>query len=138
MKRASEVPPVVDSFGLRPVTSLIAPADEIDERAGLGQEDVRVRRLPVDAPAHAFAGRRLRALLDQRLERVLAVAIVEADVEARARLAGNEIDGRVADIDRGEFEVGGPKCSLPWSSGSPSARSISVTSPRTGLSARSG
>ena len=31
--------------------------------------------------------------------------IVEADVEARARLAGNEIDDGIADVDRGEFEV---------------------------------
>ena len=31
--------------------------------------------------------------------------IVEADIEARARLARNEIDDRIADVDRGEFEV---------------------------------
>ena len=31
--------------------------------------------------------------------------VVVADVEAGARLAGNEIDGRIADVDRGEFQV---------------------------------
>ncbi len=32
--------------------------------------------------------------------------VVEADVELRARLAGNDIDGRIADVDRAEFEIG--------------------------------
>src|ERR1700722_1165040 len=49
----------------------------------------------------------LRAALDQRFERGLSVAVVVADVEARTRLSGNEIDGRIADIDRGEFQMRG-------------------------------
>ena len=138
MKRASDVPPVVESAGARPVTSLIAADDEIDERPGLGHERVGVRGLPVDVPAHALARRVGRAPLDQRLERSLAVAIVEADVEARARLAGNEVDDGIADVDRGELEIRRVKCALPWSSGVAISALISVTSPRTGLSARSG
>ena len=35
----------------------------------------------------------------------MAVTIVVADVETRACFAGNEIDGRIADIDRREFEI---------------------------------
>ena len=54
---------------------------------------------------HAAGGRGLRAALDQRLERDGAVTIVIADVETRPRLARNQIDGFVADIDRGEFEM---------------------------------
>ena len=33
------------------------------------------------------------------------MVIVEADIEARARLGRDEIDGGVADIDRSEFEI---------------------------------
>ena len=78
---------------------------KIGERSGLGDEDVGVRRLPVEGIMDAARGGSLRAAFDQRLERGLAVVVVVADVEARARLAGNEIDGRIADIDRGEFEM---------------------------------
>ena len=46
-----------------------------------------------------------RAPLDQRTQRFARVAVVEADVEARPRLGGNDVDGLVADIDRGEFEI---------------------------------
>ena len=67
MKRASDVPPEVDSFGL-PAGHLGDRADHrVGERARLGVEHVGVRRLPVDRPAHLAAGRLRRALLDQRL-----------------------------------------------------------------------
>src|SRR5262249_49740217 len=56
---------------------------------------------PADTSGRRIGG----ALLDQHLERSLAVAIIEADVEARTRLARDEIDDGVADIDRGEFQV---------------------------------
>ena len=105
MKRASEVPPVVESFGLTPGHFGDGRGGEIGERAGLGDEDVGVRRLPFERIMHAAGGGIARAVLDQRLQRGLAVTIVVADVETRARLAGNEIDGRIADIDRGEFEI---------------------------------
>ena len=51
------------------------------------------------------AGRLRRAPLDQRFSESWRVVVVEADVEARPRFAGNEVDGLVADIDRGEFQV---------------------------------
>src|SRR5271169_4015565 len=34
------------------------------------------------------------------------MAIVVADVETRARFTGNQIHGRIADIDRGKFKIG--------------------------------
>src|SRR5579864_7301354 len=60
--------------------------DEIDERTGRGEERVGVRGLPVDTKMPTRR-RGAGARLDQRLERSLAVVVVEADVEARARLA---------------------------------------------------
>ena len=96
---------MVESFGLRPVTSAIAATARSVNGPGLVTKHVGVRRLPVERVMHAAGRGGVGAALDQRLERGLAVAIVVADVEARARLAGNEIDGRIADIDRGEFEV---------------------------------
>src|SRR5438445_12417711 len=60
---------------------------EIDERTRLGHERICVRRLPLDMPADMPRRRVGGALLDQHLERSLAVTIIEADIEARARLA---------------------------------------------------
>src|SRR5580704_17495715 len=78
---------------------------EIGEWARLCDEDVGVRRQPVEGIKHA-AGRGVAgALFEQCLERSLAVAVVVADVEAGARFAGNEIDGLIPDVDRGELEV---------------------------------
>src|SRR5262249_60481167 len=34
------------------------------------------------------------------------MVVVETDVEARARFAGNQVDGLVPDVDRGELEMG--------------------------------
>ena len=105
MKRASEVPPLVLSSGLRPVTSSIAatarsvkgPGFVTNTLAFEGSHTMRARiRLPA-ALRHA--------LLDQRPQRLLGVAVVEADVEFRAGLRRDDIAGGVADIDRGEFEV---------------------------------
>ena len=53
-------------------------------------------------PPAAFAARGCSISVFSEIERV---NVVEADVELRARLAGNEIDGLVADIDRSEFQV---------------------------------
>src|SRR5271155_3240566 len=78
---------------------------KLGEGSGLGDENVGVRWLPVKGKMHAASRRGLRPPLDQHLERGRAVAVVVADVEARAPLAGDEVDGRVADIDRGEFEM---------------------------------
>src|SRR5260221_3142232 len=45
------------------------------------------------------------ALLDQFLQRVERMLVVEANVESRARFTRDQVDGLVADIDRGEFEM---------------------------------
>ena len=102
--------------------------DEAGVRGAAGGRELRLRRSPPapttsrgtarprsrtrprsTAPSRCASararGRRRRRALDQGLERGLAVAIVETDVEARPRLAGNEVDHGVADVDRGEFEV---------------------------------
>src|SRR5690349_8468840 len=81
--------------------------DQLGEWTGLGDEDAGIRRLPLEREGNIAAGRFRRALLDQRLQRVERMAIVEADVEACPRLAGNEVDGLVADVDRREFEMRG-------------------------------
>ena len=96
---------MVESFGWRPVTSAMAAAARSVNGPGFGDEDVGVRRLPVEGIVHAAGRGGAGALLEQRFERGLAVAVVVADVEAGAGLAGNEIDGRIADVDRGEFEI---------------------------------
>ena len=96
---------MVESAGLRPVTSPIALDHHVGERPGLGDEHAGIRRLKLELEPDLAAGRLLGALLQQRLQRLQRVIVVEADVEARPRLAGNEVDGLVADIDRGEFEI---------------------------------
>src|SRR5215510_13246666 len=80
-------------------------ADELDEARRLCEEHVGVGRLPVDAPAGA-SGRRGGAALDQGLQRITRMVIVEADVEARAHLGRDHVDGAIAHIDRSELEVG--------------------------------
>src|SRR5262249_17028066 len=77
---------------------------DVNEWARRGEKHVGVRHTPVDTPPDTAGGRR-RAALDQRPQRLPAVAVVVADVEARPRLGGNEIDGLVADVDRREFEI---------------------------------
>ena len=69
MKRASEVPPPVESAGFRPVTSLNGFGDKIGERPGLGEERDRVGWLEGQRRAPADVGRRHPAL-DLRGERI--------------------------------------------------------------------
>jgi len=47
----------------------------------------------------------LGALFDQFFERAERVGVVEANIEARPRFAGNEVDRLVADVDRDEFQM---------------------------------
>src|SRR5512133_1087553 len=75
-------------------------ADEIEKRARLDHERIGIRRLPFDVPADAPRGRVGGTLFNQYFEGGLAVTIIEADVEPGTRLAGDEIDDRVADVDR--------------------------------------
>ena len=90
MKRASDVPPVVESFGFRPVTSAMASTARSVNGPGLVTKTSAFDGSHSIVKSHAPAGGVLRALLDQRLERILAVTVVEADVETRARFAGNQ------------------------------------------------
>src|SRR5205807_8888118 len=79
---------------------------QIDESARLKQKGVGVRWLPFDVPAHALSGGCRCEPLDQGLERHLTVTIVEADVEACARLGRNKVDDGVADVNVGKLEIG--------------------------------
>src|SRR6266566_4055801 len=79
--------------------------DQIDERSGLGQKHVGVRGLELQPPAHLFSRCLAASRLDEMLERFLRMAIVEADVESRARLPGDQVHGSIADVDRGELQV---------------------------------
>src|SRR3569623_20380 len=79
--------------------------DEIGERAGLRQERVGIRRLPFDARGGVVARKLFDALLDQRTQRRLGVAVVMADVEARASLRWDHVPRRVAGIDGQKFEI---------------------------------
>ncbi|GCC48855.1 hypothetical protein chiPu_0033194, partial [Chiloscyllium punctatum] len=80
---------------------------EVGERSGLGDEHVRVRRLPVDMRADAVAAGLRQPFVDQLPEALLRMVVVVADVELGARLAGDHVARGVADVDGGEFEVAG-------------------------------
>src|SRR6202012_2663011 len=103
MKRASEVPPLVLSSGLRPVTCSMAATARSVNAPGLvtntlefdGSHTIRARiRLPGAFP---------QTFLDQLAQRFMIMVVVEADVEFRPRLARDHIAGGIADIDGGEF-----------------------------------
>ena len=98
---------MVESSGLRPVTSATAFATSSVNGPGLVTNTPAFDGSHWNAKFDLAAGRFGGALLDQRFQRIQRVLVVEADVEARARLAGNEVDGLVADIDRGEFQMRG-------------------------------
>src|SRR6185437_3005357 len=70
---------------------------EIGERAGLGDEHVRVRRLPHDPCLDAVAGGFGEPRLDQLAQARLGVQIVIADVEDGTRLTRNDVEGGVSD-----------------------------------------
>src|SRR5947209_7746390 len=106
MKRASDVPPVVDSIGVRPVTSVMAlliistngpgvvtNTSELDGSQSMCQR----MRFPAASRARRSTSARSSSRARVSLKRML----------KRARLRRNEIDGLVADIDRGELEVRG-------------------------------
>ena len=94
-------------FGLAARDLLDRRDNKIGEGAGLGHEYIGVRRLPHDPCANAIAASFREPLLDQRFQALLVMEIIETDVEPGASLARDHIAGGVADIDRGEFEVGG-------------------------------
>ena len=70
MKRASEVPPSVESDGVSPVTSRTASLSSASSGPGSVRKD-SARRLEVDADGEVGAGQRERRLLaQQRLQRI--------------------------------------------------------------------
>ena len=93
-------------LGRTPGLGLDRRADEVDER-----RPAAVRKLSLDGRsdgvADAVAGGGLAASRSISASRLAVSGVVEADVEARARLGGNDVDGRVADVDRGDLEVRG-------------------------------
>ena len=137
MKRASDVPPVVESFGFRPVTSVIALADHLDERPGRGEEHVGVRRLPFDVPADAVARRLRGAPLDFSSRSSARVRVSLKRMLKRARAsAGIRLTVLLPTSIEVNSRFDGAKCSVPLSSGSALSAAISVAMPRTGLSAQ--
>ena len=105
MKRASEVPPPVESEGLRPVTSSTARATRSVNGPGLVRNATALVGSKVERRAPAAVRRRDPAL-DLGGERFGRPEIVEADVELEAHFARNDVEGRIADVDRDHFEVG--------------------------------
>src|SRR5947209_12165266 len=96
-------------IGLSPRDLLDRRHHQLGESSGLGDEHAGIGRLPHDAGANPVAGSLRHPRLDQTLQGLVAVTVVEADVEFRARLRRDHIGRGIADIDRGEFEVGGLK-----------------------------
>ena len=80
MKRASEVPPPVESEGRAPGDVLDRGGDEIGERTGLGEKGDRVGRLEGQRRA-LRPDRRGDSPLDLGAKRFGRPEIVEADVE---------------------------------------------------------
>ncbi len=105
MKRASEVPPEVESSGVRPVTSAMASTAIAVNGPGLVMNTSAFDGCHSNEKLTRLARRGFRALFDQRFQRTLAVAVVVADVETRTRLTRNEVDGLVADIHRRKFKM---------------------------------
>ena len=83
--------------------------NKFSERSRFGHEHAGVRRLPLEFEFYFSAGGFRCALFDQLFQQIERVFVVETDVEARARLAGDQVDGLVADVDRSELEVRGRK-----------------------------
>ncbi len=113
MKRASEVPPVVDSLGVLPVTAETAPESEATSRSVAGQRTrgsvVRPRRCHRAAVAAlaepaAFCGV-IQPPADLGHHGLGGPQIIEADVEGEARPGRNHVGRRIAGVDRRDLEV---------------------------------
>src|SRR6185437_3718721 len=105
MKRASDVPPPVESDGVRPVTSRTAAATRSVNGPGLVRKATALvgsRASVARSPSSAAASRR-----NFGGERFGGPEIVETDVELEPRLARNDVEGRIADVDRDHFEIRG-------------------------------
>ena len=85
MKRASDVPPDVESVGRAPGLLFNRTGDELGEGIRLGQKRQRVARLEARACMSPRDGLELPPQL--RRKRFRRPKIVEADIETRPRLA---------------------------------------------------
>ena len=128
----------------------LAAAMPVSASIGLGDE-IRRRRSGGVRKATALVGSNVQAVADVvagRLPQAPAISssrvsgvqmIVEADVERGAGLGGDDVGGRIADVDRGDLEVRGVEmlgAARPAArAGAPSSRRIR---PGIGLSARCG
>ena len=96
MKRASDVPPVVERRGRRPVCALDGLDEELDEGTRLGEERLRMAALEGDAVGHlipsAVCARRWRTHASSRsrvhssLKRMLKEARASAGMTLKALL----------------------------------------------------
>ena len=103
MKRASDVPPPVESAGRRPVTSSTAPATRSVNAPCQVQEGDRIGRIEGERMTPRGRGRDASGdLLFQRFGRPQRV---EADVEQEPDLGGDDVRSRIADVDGNDFEV---------------------------------
>ena len=107
MKRASEVPPLVEKNGAWPVTLATVSLTSWVNLPGAVRKDTPLVWLVMSIAAARSLRDALGAVLhpvDQAFGRVL---VVEADIECGARLAGNHIGGGIAHIHAGEGQGGG-------------------------------
>ncbi len=102
MKRASDVPPVVLSAGLRLENGLDGTGHQVAQGAGRSQEGFAgnthvhliTRAQGIEFPAHPIG------------QRPGGVEVVEADVEAGGGARRDHVGGRVADIDGRDLQAG--------------------------------
>ena len=100
MKRASDVPPVVLRVGVPARHGGDGLGDDRAEPTRRGHEGLA---RDLDRQVVGLAGR-IEARADGAFEARASVAVVEADVEAHHRRAGNDVRGLVADVDRSKFQ----------------------------------
>ena len=100
MKRASEVPPEVESSGVTPVSAATARATRSVKGPGAVRK-LSPEMLEAGGDADAELGRgAVGLLLDPVGEARAGVGVVEADVDGGPRLGRDDVRGRVADVDR--------------------------------------
>ncbi len=103
MKRPSEVPPPVDSFGAWPVTFSTAFAHAIRQRARRRVERL-ARHVPLDGVAHAML---VEDAFDGLAQLLLRLHGVVAQVEAGLELARNHVRRAGAGVEVRDLEGGG-------------------------------
>ena len=100
MKRASEVPPLVEKTGDWPVTRATVSLTSWVNFPGWVRKETPLSEWVKRDGAAAFLGDAVGAVVDPADQAVRRVRVVEADIERRTRLGRNHIGRRIADIDR--------------------------------------